>query len=139
MHRKGISTGIASDILGLIQDIKEGLLRLKQSLTDPAAAANCIPSIAKAIKNMADVDGYKYVVAFLYVFEDVLGRVRDAELRPKTDLIALLLFCCEHVSGTATQLAHGDEICLGDLKRNHGLNRQLRAYQRNKFEHSVAT
>jgi chemotaxis protein histidine kinase CheA len=139
MHRKGISTGIASDILGLMQDIKDGLLRLKQSLTDPAALANTIPSTAQAIKNMADVDGYKHVVALLYMFEDVFGRVRDAELRPKADLIALLLFCCDHVSGMATQLAHGDEIYLGDLKRNHGLNRQLRAYQRNKFEHSAAT
>jgi hypothetical protein len=57
-----------------------------------------------------------------------LNRLRDAVLLPRADMIVLLLICCDHVSRMATQLAQRDEIYLGDLKRSHGLIRQLRPY-----------
>lgn len=126
----------ASDTLELIGDIRDGLSRLKQAPAE-TAVANSIPSIAPAMKSMADLGGDKHVAAFLSALEEVLGRVRDAELRPKADLIALLLICCEHVSRMVSQLADRDEVYLGDLKRSHGLTRQLRAYQRNRFEHTA--
>jgi len=137
MAGNGISTGIASDTHQLMQDIKDGLLHLKQSPTDPALA-NSIPNSAQAVKNMADLDKYKHVVTFLSAFEAVLSRVRNGELQPKTELIALLLICCDHVSRISSQLAHRDDIYLGDLKRSHGLIRQLHAYQHNRFEHTAA-
>jgi len=121
----------------LMQGIKDVLLRLQQSPTD-TAVASAIPSTAQAIKNMTNTYGCKHVAAFLSVFEGVLNRVRDAEFRPKAGLIVLLLMCCDHVSGMASQLAHRDEIYLGDLKRSHGLIRQLRAYLENRVEHVAA-
>ncbi|MGA8865172.1 MAG: hypothetical protein WBM09_12505 [Gallionella sp.] len=127
----------ASDTLGLIRDIRDGLLRLKQAPAE-TAIANSLPSIAPVINSMADLGGDRHVVAFLSAFEQVLGRVRNAELRPKADLIALLLICCEHASRMLDQLAHRNEIYFGDLKRSHGLIRQLRAYQRHRFEHAAA-
>lgn len=137
MADNGISTGIASDTHQLMQDIKDRLLRLKQSPTDPALA-NSIPGTARAIKNMDDLDKYKHAVTFLSALEAVLSRVRNGELKPKADLIALLLICCDHASRISSELAQRDEIYLGDLKRSHGLVRQLHAYQRNKFEHIAA-
>ena len=127
----------ASDTLGLLENIRDGLSRLKQEPAE-TAVANRIPSIAPVINNMTDRGDDKHVVAFLSAFEEVLGRIRDAELQPKADRIALLLICCEHASRMVSQLANRDEIYLGDLKRSHGLTRQLRTYQRNRFEHTAA-
>jgi two-component system chemotaxis sensor kinase CheA len=132
-----ISNGLISDSLELMQDIKDVLLRLQQTPTDTAIAST-IPSTTQAIKDMTNFHGCKHVVALLCVIEGVLHRVRDAELRPKAELISLLLICCDHVSRMVRQFANRDEIYLGYLKRSHGLIRQLRAYHRNKFEHEAA-
>ncbi len=132
-----MSNDLIGDSLELMQDIKDVLLRLQQSPTD-IAIANTIPSTTQAIKKMANFYGCKHVVAFLSVIEGVLGRVRDAELRPKADLITLLLICCDHVSRMVSQLANRDEIYLGYLKRSHGLSRQLRAYHEYEIEYATA-
>jgi len=137
MHCNRISTDFISDSLELMQDIKDVLLRLQQSPTD-TTIANTIPSTTQAIKIMTNFYGCKHVVAFLSVFEDVLSRVRDAELRPKASLIALLLICCDHVSTMVSQLANRDEIYRWHLNRSHGLIRQLSAYHGNKVEYATA-
>ena len=118
---------LIGDTLELVQGIKDVLLRLQQSPAD-TSIASAIPSTTQAIKDMSNIYGCKHVVAFLSVFEGVLNRLRDAELLPRADMIVLLLICCDHVSRMATQLARRDEIYLGDLKRSHGLIRQLRPY-----------
>jgi len=61
------------------------------------------------------------------VFEGVLSRVRDAELRAEANLIVLLLSCCDLVSEMVGQFANNEEIDLGHLKKSHELIRQLRA------------
>ncbi len=132
-----MSAVVASDTPESIRDIRDALSRLKRA-TAETAIANGIPNIAPLIKSMADLGGDNHLVAFLSAFEQVLGRVRDAELRPKADLVALLEICCDHASRMANQIAHRNEIYLGDLKRSQGLIRQLRAYQRNRFEHPAA-
>ncbi len=138
MHRDSTQATSIGDCLELMQGIKEVLLRLQQTPAD-TAITSAIPSTAQAIKSMTDIYGCKHVAAFLSVFEGVLNGLRDAELRPKADLIALLVICCDHVSRMAGHLAHRDEIYLGDLKRSHGLIRQLRAYLGNKGGHAAAT
>ena len=80
----------------------------------------------------------KHIVEFSYVFEGVLSRVRDAELRAEANLIALLLSCCDHVSEMLGHLATSDEIYLGHLKRSHRLIRQLRAYHKYKIVYATA-
>lgn len=138
MHSNRMSNDfISSYIHESMQYIKDVLLLLQQSPTD-ISVASTIPSTTQAIEDMTDFDEYKHVVALLCAIEGVLHRVRDAELRPKTELIALLLICCDHVSRMVRQFANRDEIYLGYLKRSHGLIRQLRAYHRNKFEHGAA-
>jgi len=123
--------------LELIQDMKVALLRLQQSPTD-TAIANIIPGTTQAIKDMTSFYGCKHVIAFSYVFEGVLKKVRDANLRAEGDLIALLLSCCDHVSEMLGHLATSDEIYLGHLKRSHGLIRQLRAYHKYKIVYATA-
>ena len=138
MYLNGISIGLVSDTLESMLGIKNGLLRLKQSPADTAIACS-IPDTGQAIKSMTNIYGCKHVVAFLSVFEGVLNRVRDAELRPQEDLIDLLLICCDHVSRMVSQLANRDEVYLGDLKRSHGLIRQLRAYTGDEAEYASVT
>jgi two-component system chemotaxis sensor kinase CheA len=138
MHLDWTQTTLIGDTLELMQGIEDVLLRLQQSHADTDIAST-IPDTAQAIQNMTNIYGCKHVIAFLSVFESVLNRMRDAELRPKADLIALLLTCCDHVSRMASHLARRDEIYLGDLKMSHGLIRQLRAYLGNRIEHATAT
>jgi len=109
-----------------VQDVKVALLRLQRSPTD-TAIARTIPCTKQTIKDMADFYGCKHIVAFSYVFEGVLSRVRDAELRAEANLIVLLLSCCDLVSEMVGQFANNEEIDLGHLKKSHELIRQLRA------------
>ncbi len=137
MSGNRISNDLISDTLVLMQGIKDVLLRLQQSPAD-TAIANSIPSATTAIHNMTGVYGCKHVVAFMSVIEGVLSKIRNDELRPKGELIALLLICCDHVSRMLGQLVHRDEIYLGDVKRSHGLIRQLRPYLGNKLGYATA-
>jgi len=123
--------------LELIQDMKVALLRLQRSPADTAIAST-LPCVTQAINDMTSFYGCKHVIAFSYVFEGVLSRVRDAEFLAEPDLIALLLSCCDHVSEMLGHLATSDEIYLGHLKRSHGLIRQLRAYHKYKIVYATA-
>ncbi len=113
--------------LDRMQDMKVALLRLHRSPVDTAVAST-IPCATQAIKELANFYGSKYIVAFSYVFEGVLSRVRNAELRVESNLSALLLSCCEHISEMVSQLATNEEIYLGHFKRSLGLIRQLHAH-----------
>jgi chemotaxis protein histidine kinase CheA len=120
-----------------LRDINGVLLLLQHSTTD-ISISSTLPSITQIIVDMDDLDEYKHVVPLLCAIEGVLNRVRDAELRANTNLIALLLISIDHVSGMASQIANGDEIYLGHVKRSHGLIRQLRAYQGNTHKYAPA-
>ncbi len=137
MSGDAISTDVIGDTLELMQDIKDALLCLHESPTD-IGVANAIPSTTQAIQDMANHYGFKHVVAFLSVTEGVLNRIRDAELQPKANLVALLLICCDHVSEMVGQLAHRDEIYLGCLTRSHGLIRQLHAFEGHTPKYAAA-
>ncbi len=142
MRNNKISNGFVSNYIFVssyiyesIQNIKDVLLLLRHSPTD-ISIASTLPSTTQIIEDMTDFDEYKHIVALLCEFEDVLNRVRGAELRPNPDVIALLLICVDHVSRMVSQLAHRDEIYLGYLKRSHGLIRQLRDYQGRRFNYA---
>jgi two-component system chemotaxis sensor kinase CheA len=116
-----------NNCLELMQNMKVALLRLQRSPTD-IAIVSTIPCATQAIKELANFHGSKHIVAFSYVFEGVLSRVRNAELRVGSNLIALLLSCCEHISEMVSLLVTNEEIYLGHFKRSLGLIRQLHAY-----------
>src|SRR5450756_400346 len=99
-------TDTINNSLKLMQDMKVALLRLQRSPADTAVAST-IPCATQSIKGLANFHGSKHIVAFSYVFEGVLSRVRDAELRAEANLIALLLSCCDHVSEMVTNALFG--------------------------------
>ena len=86
--------------------MKVALLRLQRSPADTAVAST-IPCATQSMKGLANFHGSKHIVAFSYVFEGVLSRVRDAELRAEANLIALLLSCCDDVSEMVTNALFG--------------------------------
>jgi len=116
-----------NNCLELMQDMKVALLRLQRSPT-VTAVVSTIPCATQAIKELANFHGSKHIVAFSYVFEGVLSRVRNAELRVGSNLIVLLLSCCEHISEMLSQLVTNEEIYLGHFKRSLGLIRELHAH-----------
>jgi chemotaxis protein histidine kinase CheA len=120
-----------------MRDIKDVLLLLQHSPAD-VSIASTLPGTKQIIEDKTDFDEYKHVVALLCAIEAVLNRVRDAELRPKADLIALLFICINHISRMVSQIACRDEIYLGYLNRSHGLIRQLRDYQGRRFNYAAA-
>ena len=128
MNCNKVFTDLINNSLELIQELKVALQRLQRSPADTAVVST-IPCATQAINGLAGFHGSKHIVAFSYVFEGVLRRVRDAELRAEANLIALLLSCCDHVSDMVSQLATNEEIYLGHFKRSLGLIRQLRAHQ----------
>jgi two-component system, chemotaxis family, sensor kinase CheA len=120
-------TDAINNSLELMQEMKVALLRPQWSPAD-TTVANTIPCATQAIKGLANFHGSKYIVAFSYVFEGVLSRMRDAELRAEANLIALLLSCCDHVSQMVSQLATNKEMYLGHCKKSLGLVRQLHTH-----------
>jgi len=138
MHYNKISIDFVSGYIPeSMQNIKDVLLLLRHS-PDDIAIASTLPSSTQIVEDMTNFEGHKHVVALLCAFECVLNRVRNAELCPNAELIALLLNCVDHVSRMVSQLANSDEIYLGYLKRSHGLIRQLRTYQGNRFVYAPA-
>lgn len=118
--------------LELMREIESGLLRLRQSPGDTAVASS-IPCATLAIRKLANFHGYQHIVAFSCVFECVLYRVRNAELRAEAELITLLLSCCDHISLLVSQLASSDSstasgVLAEHLERSLELIHQLRAH-----------
>jgi len=120
-------TDTINNSLKLMQDMKVALLRLQRSPADTAVAST-IPCATQSMKGLANFHGSKHIVAFSYVFEGVLSRVRDAELRAEGNLIALLLSCCDHVSQMVSQLGTNEDMYLGHCKKSLGLIRQLHTH-----------
>lgn len=128
---------LINDSLVYLQDLKIILQRLQLQPTDTASASG-IPCATSAIKEMANLHGCKHIVAFFFVFEKELDRVRNAELRAEADLITLLLSCCDHITTMVKQLAACEFTYLGHYKKSHELIRRLRAYHEDKIKYATA-
>ena len=90
---------------------------------------NAIFRSAHTIKGGAGVIECGYIVAFTHVVENVLDKLRNAEITPNSDLIALLLACSDHIghllgvletgaAGPADDLATDGEALLARLQRD---------------------
>lgn len=117
-----------TDNIRIMQDVKVALLHLKQS-PDDTDVAGTIPCATQAIQELDDFHGSNHIIAFAYIFEGVLSRVRDAELRLEEILVALLLSCCDHLSSMLSQIDTKDEINIGHFKRSLGLLGQLHKHK----------
>jgi len=80
----------------LLQEMEESLLRLETHPEDPDILG-AIFRAAHTIKGSAGLFGLTPIVGFTHIVEDVLDRLRDAQIQVDTALIALLLKCGDHM------------------------------------------
>lgn len=80
----------------LLQDMEESLLNLEDS-EDPGERVNAIFRAAHTIKGSSGLFGLDHVVRFTHVVESVLDALRSGTLQVSSDLIAVLLPCCDHI------------------------------------------
>jgi two-component system chemotaxis sensor kinase CheA len=76
---------------------------------------NAIFRSAHTIKGGAGVIECGYIVAFTHVVENVLDKLRNAEITLDSDLIALLLGCADHIGNLLGVLVSGAAGPDGDL------------------------
>ena len=81
----------------LLQDMEDNLLNIEDS-TDPGERINSIFRAAHTIKGSAGLFGLDHIVRFTHVVESVLDALRDGKLAISTELVAILLPCCDHIS-----------------------------------------
>lgn len=92
----------------LLEDMESALLRIEQSPNDDDII-NAIFRAAHTIKGSAGLFGLDYFVSFTHVAESVLDRVRSAELIVDSNLVALLLRSCDHISALVDHLTAGGD------------------------------
>jgi chemotaxis protein histidine kinase CheA len=116
----------------LMQGLKVVLLRIQKTPAETTQAL-ALPCTKQAIQELTRFAGCQHIVAFFCVFEGLLSRVRDAELKAEVDLIALLLSCCELVIAMVSQISTHETDTLsktfvGNLEKSLELIRLLRAH-----------
>jgi len=111
----------------LLEDMEAALLRIEQSPED-SDVINAIFRAAHTIKGSAGLFGLDYIVSFTHVAESVLDRVRSAELRVESELVAVLLNSCDHISTLIDHLAGGGGDPAAEL---HGRSHELISHLRN--------
>jgi chemotaxis protein histidine kinase CheA len=87
-----------------MQDMKAALLNLQGS-PDDTAVASALPCVLRAILYLDSVHGCKHIVEFTSMFENVLARVREAELLAEANVLSTLISSCDHISDMVSQLA----------------------------------
>lgn len=86
--------------------LESALLQLEDNPGD-ADTLNAIFRSAHTIKGGAGVIECSYIVAFTHVVENVLDKLRNHEITPDSDLIALLLACGDHMGNLLGVLESG--------------------------------
>ncbi|MGE5467579.1 MAG: chemotaxis protein CheA [Ignavibacteria bacterium] len=92
----------------LLDQMEEALLRIEQ-MPDDADTLNAIFRAAHTIKGSAGIFGIDHVVAFTHVAENVLDKLRSAELRVTSELVALLLAVRDHLGTLLDHVADGTQ------------------------------
>ena len=89
-----------------LAEMEQGLLKLEQSPgTDEEI--NAIFRAAHTIKGASGVIECQYIGDFMHLVENTLDRLRTGELQLDSDLVGLLLRCCDHLSSLIDVLASG--------------------------------
>lgn len=110
----------------LLEEMESCLLRLEKSPGDEEAL-NSVFRAVHTLKGAAGIVGLDGVQAFTHVVENLLQRIRNAELAISGDLIGLLLECRDHVSALVNETLNGlpSEAALAE---DLALLKRLRAY-----------
>ncbi|ARR11918.1 chemotaxis protein CheA [Xanthomonas citri] len=98
----------------LLEDMERHLLEAKRGESSPDAV-NAIFRAAHTIKGSGGLFDLPQLVGFTHVVESVLDLVRDEALSLSSELIGLLLVCCDHIHAlveTAADPSHADPVAL---------------------------
>ncbi|MCC4605383.1 chemotaxis protein CheA [Xanthomonas campestris pv. badrii] len=98
----------------LLEDMERHLLEAERGESSPDAV-NAIFRAAHTIKGSGGLFDLPQLVGFTHVVESVLDLVRDEALTLSSELIALLLVCCDHIHAlveTAADPSHADAAAL---------------------------
>lgn len=98
----------------LLEDMERHLLEAERGESSPDAV-NAIFRAAHTIKGSGGLFDLPQLVGFTHVVESVLDLVRDEALTLSSDLIGLLLVCCDHIHAlveTAADPSHADLAAL---------------------------
>ncbi|MFC7522015.1 chemotaxis protein CheA [Xanthomonas populi] len=98
----------------LLEDMERHLLEAERGDSSPDAV-NAIFRAAHTIKGSGGLFDLPQLVGFTHVLESVLDLVRDEALTLSSELIALLLVCCDHIHAlveTAADPGHADATAL---------------------------
>ncbi|CAD1793594.1 chemotaxis protein CheA [Xanthomonas arboricola pv. juglandis] len=98
----------------LLEDMERHLLEAERGESSPDAV-NAIFRAAHTIKGSGGLFDLPQLVGFTHVVESVLDLLRDDALTLSSELIALLLVCCDHIHAlveTAADPAHADADAL---------------------------
>ncbi|MCC4621691.1 chemotaxis protein CheA [Xanthomonas cassavae CFBP 4642] len=98
----------------LLEDMERHLLEAERGESSPDAV-NAIFRGAHTIKGSGGLFDLPQLVGFTHVVESVLDLVRDEALTLSSELIALLLVCCDHIHAlveTAADPGHADAAAL---------------------------
>ncbi|KHL57512.1 chemotaxis protein CheA [Xanthomonas cannabis] len=98
----------------LLEDMERHLLEAERGESSPDAV-NAIFRAAHTIKGSGGLFDLPQLVGFTHVVESVLDLVRDEMLTLSSELIGLLLVCCDHIHAlveTAADPGHADPAAL---------------------------
>ncbi|MFA7267914.1 MAG: chemotaxis protein CheA [Sterolibacterium sp.] len=110
----------------LLEQMEEALLRIEQTPDDPDTI-NAIFRAAHTIKGSAGLFGMDHIVSFTHAAESVLDKVRSAELRISSELVALFLSVCDHIGVLIGHVAEGSEPDAAVRQASAELAAKLRA------------
>jgi len=91
----------------LLADMENALLGLGGQETE-SEALNAIFRAAHTIKGSSGLFGLDHIVEFTHVAESVLDTARAGKLILGSDLVALLLECCDHIGCLIERVATGN-------------------------------
>lgn len=111
----------------LLESMESALLRIEQT-PDDVELINAIFRTAHTIKGSAGLFGLDYIVSFTHVAESVLDRVRNAEIKIESALVALLLSTGDHISALVDHTVSGDELHADLVEESQTLIGFLSAY-----------
>jgi two-component system, chemotaxis family, sensor kinase CheA len=113
----------------LLQDMEDSLLRLENDPHD-ADTIGAIFRAAHTIKGSAGLFNLTPIVNFTHIVEDILDRVRDADLEVEPKLVAVLLESCDHMLELINVVAaEGKELDGAAQRREADLRTRLQTFQ----------
>jgi len=113
----------------LLQEMEDCLLRLEAEPGD-ADTLGAIFRAAHTIKGSSGLFGLDPIVSFTHIVEDVLDRLRNAEINVEGDLVAVLLESGDHILELVNVVAdQGGQLDAAALTCESDLRKRLQAYQ----------